>query len=79
MNHMPCYHGCPIDRIEQVSWSAACGSGRELETNYGEVHTQDVGTGVKVGLWYGATVWRDVGENRGGYSHDASLVGAAYP
>ena len=47
--------------------------------NDGEVHTQDVGTGVKVGLWYGATVWRDVGENRGGYSHDASLVGAAYP
>ena len=69
----------PLDRPGQVSRSASCGSERYLEAGGGEVCHQGVGIGGKGGFWDRATMQGGVGGNRGGYSRDASLVGAARP
>ena len=72
-------HWRPLDQTGQVSGSADCGIGRDLQMDDGKVHPQGVGTGGEGGLWDGSTVQGFGGGSRGGYSHDASLVGAALP
>ena len=69
-------HARPLGWPRKSPRSEACGSGRNLAENYGEVCFEGGGSGGKGGLWDGTTLQKGGGGHRRGHHHDAPPVEA---